>query len=148
MRVIISCARECWSLIWAPAAPVSGWAQALGAYFLQALWFLPVVAWLLLVSAWAQRAPFLYAVLIPGALILLEGWLLRSRYLLSAIEAHLSFQVDVGDMTVRVNAIQDTRTVTPGDFSSLADPGMWWGVAVGALLVGAAIWMRRYRDEY
>ena len=36
------------------------------------LWYAPLYGWLLLVSAWAKRAPFLWAVLPPLALALLE----------------------------------------------------------------------------
>ena len=36
------------------------------------LWYAPIWGWLLLVSAWARRTPFLWAVLPPLALIVLE----------------------------------------------------------------------------
>ena len=45
------------------------------------LWYAPVVAWLLLVSAWAKRATFLWAVLPPIALLLFEKLALRHAIL-------------------------------------------------------------------
>jgi len=35
--------------------------------------------------------------------------------------------------------------INPGPF--LTSPGLWIGLIVGALLIAATIWLRRYRDE-
>ena len=37
-----------------------------------ALWYAPIWGWLLLISAWARRTPFLWAVLPPLALVVME----------------------------------------------------------------------------
>ncbi len=44
------------------------------------LWYAPIVAYLMLASAWAPRSPFLWAVLPPVALVVMEGVLFRTDY--------------------------------------------------------------------
>ena len=43
------------------------------------LWYAPFVGYLMLASAWAPRAPFLWAVLPPAALWILEAVVMRSE---------------------------------------------------------------------
>ena len=62
-------------LLWGPVEPLSYWGRLAVTLGLQALWLLPLYGWLLLVSAWARSKPFLWAVLIPVVLAVLETWL-------------------------------------------------------------------------
>src|SRR4029079_1068523 len=43
------------------------------------LWYLPLFAYLMLVSVWARRNAFLWAVLPPVAILAIEGLILRSN---------------------------------------------------------------------
>ncbi len=54
------------------------------------LWYAPIWAWLLLVSGWARRVAFLWAVLPPLALCLVEKIAFDSSYLASAISYRLT----------------------------------------------------------
>ena len=59
-------------LLWRPELWLQ--VQVLWLYLIatSALWYLPVVGWLLLVSAWAKRAVILQAILPPLAIMLVE----------------------------------------------------------------------------
>jgi ABC-2 type transport system permease protein len=124
------------------------------------LWYAPVYAWLLLVSAWARKSTFLWAVLPPIALILFEklafhsnhvGRLLSYRLrdglatafdpaLSSAHRAEASFKTEVRvDLPDHPLALLD-----PAQF--LANPWLWAGLIAAAALVAATVWMRRYRE--
>jgi ABC-2 type transport system permease protein len=85
------------------------------------LQYAPIYGWLLLVSAWARRAPFLWAVLPPVAIAGVEKIAFNTSHF-GAILMHL---------------IAD-----PGPLSS---PGLWIGLAITAAFLAAAIQLRRYR---
>jgi ABC-2 type transport system permease protein len=123
----------------------------------QALWFVPLHGWLLLVSAFAKRAVLVWAILPPVLLVVAERTLLGTRYLLDMI-AHrmaggfeLAFSGGGGHAMVEIDggaigmfpAI--TEFVTPGRL--LAAPSLWMGILAGALLLAGAVWLRRWRDE-
>jgi len=114
------------------------------------LWHAPLYAWLLLVSAWARRATFLWAVLPPLAISVFEriafrtsyfGSLLRDRLIGFAADA-FAFRTPEG-VPVDPHFIPLTQ-LTPGKF--LSSPGLWIGLAVAAALLAAAVRMRRYRE--
>src|SRR6185312_9685659 len=50
------------------------------------LWYAPLYAWLLLVSAWATRVPFLWAVLPPAALIVVERIAFNTRIVATMLQ--------------------------------------------------------------
>ena len=56
---------------------------------IHALWHAPLYAWLLLVSAWARRTPFLWAFLPPIAVCYLEKIAFNTTHLLSLLEYRL-----------------------------------------------------------
>jgi ABC-2 type transport system permease protein len=146
--------------IWNPAT----WAGSLIVivYVLVAsmLWYLPLLGWLLLVSAWAPRSPFMWAAMPPLAVGLAEFVVLRSSHVLQLVGAR------VGNLGLIARAFSDQKSgygfgivinkdslqlpralvdlMRPAEFFS--SPAVWSGVAVGAALIAGAIWMRRYRD--
>lgn len=108
-----------------------------------ALWYAPIYAWLLLVSAWARRAPWAWAILPPLAIGIVEriafgtsgfGRLMADRF--SGGPGGMSFTAASG-MT------DPLMQMTPGTF--LASPGLWVGLAVAAVCLGGAVWLRRWR---
>jgi len=121
------------------------------------LWSVPVVGWLLFVSAVVPRSPFLWATLPPLALALAEriafgtthvGRLLVER--LAGVPFAAFRDVEQSGLAVKIGeAGKGPQSVLgmlrPLEF--LADPGLWGGLIVGALFVAGAIWARRYRDE-
>jgi ABC-2 type transport system permease protein len=50
------------------------------------LWYAPIYAWLLLVSAWARRTPFLWAVLPPLAIGIFEKVAFHSSHFVALLE--------------------------------------------------------------
>jgi ABC-2 type transport system permease protein len=124
------------------------------------LWYAPVVGYLMLASAWAPRGPFLWAVLPPAGLYILERVLLYSNHVGDFIKERLFgvlrlvrpervAEVDpqtneqVRDEVIKLSQLDLAGSLR--DFYTSAD--LWLGVVAAALLVAAAMWVRRYRDE-
>ena len=106
-----------------------------------ALWHAPLYAWLLLVGGWAKRMTFLWAVAPAGALMLVERIGFGTEHLKELIRHRLGDSLSLAFSDMPGNALP---ALTPGRF--LSDPGLWGGLAVAALLLGAATLMRRYRQ--
>lgn len=129
----------------------------------QSLWYMPVFGWLLLVSAWSRRAVLLWAVLPVVAINLVEhilfdtnnfaemlGRRLIGVYPLAFNEEHhvenLVWEYEGEHANVDLEFSDGVLALAdPGKF--LASPGLWGGLVVAALLIAAAVWVRRYRDE-
>jgi ABC-2 type transport system permease protein len=144
-----------------PQAIAGGALMALMTCAVAVLWYAPVVSYLMLASAWAPRAPFLWAVLPPVAAAVLEAVVLQTSHvrdlvferlfgLYAAIgERRPDGDVDRGDvnglkeLAERLGQVDWQGRVS--DF--MASPDLWFGVLVAALLLAAAMWVRRYRDE-
>jgi ABC-2 type transport system permease protein len=114
------------------------------------LWYAPIFAWLLLISAWARRTTFLWAVLPPVAITLVEfiafhtthfGSLLRERFFGFAPRA-FNFMMPDGSM-IDPHFIPISQ-ITPGRF--LGTPGLWIGLVFAAAFLAAAVRLRRYRE--
>jgi ABC-2 type transport system permease protein len=114
------------------------------------LWYAPIYAWLLLISAWARRTTFLWAVLPPLAIALVEflafhtslfGLLLRERFIGFAPKA-FNFRMPDGSW-IDPHFIPITQ-ITPGRF--LASPGLWIGLLFAGAFLAAAVRLRRYRE--
>jgi ABC-2 type transport system permease protein len=109
-----------------------------------ALWYAPVWSWLLLVSAWARRTPFLWAVLPPLALMVLERIAFGTGY--------------IGDLVAyRLKAFDQAFVAMPrhAGMHALPEPDpirflgsvdLWTGLAVAAAFLAATVWVRRYRE--
>ena len=125
-----------------PAAALGTWhgedwlvlqATLLGKLAVAALWYLPVAGWLLLVSVLAKRAPFLWATLPFLVLSLAERIALGTNVMGALVVQRLfGFSEEVSLMR---------------EFSLLASPDLWIGVAIGAALVYAAIRVRQRSDD-
>jgi ABC-2 type transport system permease protein len=109
-----------------------------------ALWHAPIYGWLLLVSSWARRATFLWAVMPFFAIAAFErialnssrfGLLLRWRVMGFAAEAFAPN---------KYGSIDSLTQLTPGRF--LSTPGLWIGLILTVLFLAAAMRIRRYRD--
>ena len=122
--------------------------NSLCSLIITSLWFAPLWGWLMLASAWAKRAVFLWASLPIVAVIVAEGWILNTtrfgevigRHIVtgfSIINANLGKVLDEHDF---VNAIQ-----TPLEAIGYVD--FWVGLAMASGFIGAAIYIRRFRDE-
>lgn len=115
------------------------------------LWYAPIYGWLLLVSGWARRASFLWAVLPPAGLCVIEAIALRSRYVYDLLRYRLggvyieAFDAGASDESMSDHGILGPlRQMDVAKF--LGSPGLWTGLAVCAAFLAAAIWLRRYRE--
>jgi ABC-2 type transport system permease protein len=105
------------------------------------LWYAPLYAWLLLVSAAAPRAPFVWAVLPPFVIWGVEKIAFNTTYFLSLLKVRLMGPPDP-EMTMPRNA-DFMSTLIPHHFFD--QPGLWAGLAVAALFLAIAVRTRRYR---
>lgn len=104
------------------------------------LWQAPLYGWLLLVSAWARKTPFLWAFLPPVAIAFFEKIALGTTHFLSLLWNRVG-----GGMEAMVAAgtfpTAPMTHLTPLRF--LSSPGLWIGLAVTAALLAGAIRLRR-----
>jgi ABC-2 type transport system permease protein len=114
------------------------------------LWYLPLLAYLLLVSVWARRNAFLWAVLPPLAVLTIENMILGSnhfgdflgRRLIGVFElvessigsVHGSGMIKVGEVFQAVSGV-------------FASYETWLGVLAAAAMIFATIRIRRFRDD-
>ncbi len=115
-----------------------------------ALWHAPIYAWLLLVSGWARRATFLWAVLPLVAIGVFEKIAFRTSYFGSLIKERLfGFAWHAFGFTAAGSGMVDPHFIplmllTPGRF--LSSPGLWIGLIVAATFLAAAVRLRHYRE--
>lgn len=128
----------------------------------QALWFAPVTAWLIFVSSWVRRSPFMWAVLIPAGVAMVERLAFGTSYLVTA----LGFREIKGFMQTAFSRPDEyvAQTAVAGNgfnlqlelpdriFDSIdavrffSSAQVWVGLALAVALVAATVWMRRYRE--
>jgi ABC-2 type transport system permease protein len=115
-----------------------------------ALFYLPFIGWMLVVSASVKRAPLLFSILPFLVIYLVEALFLRSydlsHFLGRAFFGYgdAAFQGDFNLMTSADVSAGVWHLLKPGFFVS---PRLWVGLAVGAALVAAAIQIRMRRTE-
>ena len=112
------------------------------------LWFAPIYSYLLLVSAWARRAPLLWAVIPLLAISALE----RITFNTNSFMAMLQYRVggamreafafkqtgDKHEILDRITQLDPSRFLTR--------PGLWLGLLFAAVCLAAAVRLRRYRE--
>jgi ABC-2 type transport system permease protein len=107
------------------------------------LWHAPIYAWMLLVSGWARRLAFLWAVLPVLAICVLEKLVFNSAHFASWLGYRLRGP-EVFDFSMHGNfAMHTLMHADLGKF--LSTPGLWTGLAVTAAFLIAAARVRRYR---
>jgi ABC-2 type transport system permease protein len=110
------------------------------------LWYAPIFGWLLLVSAWAKRTPFLWALLPPPALVLLEKLALDSHHFAELLGYRLGgvFTLAFTDADPRAHAAGGQLHADPLRF--LTSAGLWTGLVFAAAFLAGAVWLRRRRE--
>jgi ABC-2 type transport system permease protein len=135
-----------------------------------ALWALPTVGWLLMVSAWARSKPLLWGLFVPLLAGGLLAWVNRAFSLGWGIDwfwQHIVLRI-IGGLIPgawffrgerpleELSQSMEKSVTSTGDvgaqlvnysWSAAATPEMWIGVAAGVLMLTAAIYLRRWRDE-
>lgn len=105
-------------------------------------WYAPIWGWLLLCSAWSRRTPYLWATLPLLAVGLVEKIAFNTTHFGGWLAYR--FMGGPGDMPP-----QDTpmtmAALTPTLAQLLASPGFWFGLALAAAFLAAAVRLRRHR---
>ncbi|MGH7009679.1 MAG: hypothetical protein ACREEX_02475 [Caulobacteraceae bacterium] len=109
---------------------------------LTTLWWAPVWAWLIAVSAWAKRAPFLWAVGVPLALAVFELIAVGRDDVWRIIGNRLNLAMPT--QPTGVVAMFGHHVGHPTDIAAFFErPGLWIGLAVAAALFAAAVRLRK-----
>ncbi|MEQ1518341.1 MAG: hypothetical protein ABL931_17815 [Usitatibacteraceae bacterium] len=138
--------------------------QLLGVLPVYALWALPTVGWLLMVSAWARTKPLLWALGVPLLTGMLVSWANKLfgfdwnvGWFWKTILGRLLGSVIPGSWMGFVSQLPKVDEAGgPGtafgigssaSWGLLASPNIWIGAALGAAMIYAAIRLRGLRDE-
>jgi ABC-2 type transport system permease protein len=109
---------------------------------LHGLWHAPFYGWMLLVSSWARRAPFLWAVLPPLAIGMVEKLVFNTSHFAGMLLYHLGGSRDSvaksGDLMDMLGHFH------PGML--LSESGLWTGLAATAVFLAVAVRLRRDRE--
>jgi ABC-2 type transport system permease protein len=125
---------------------LSTWATLAYLLICLALWHAPIWGWLMLVSGWARRATFLWAVGPPIALAVFERLAFGTHYVDAILRDRFK-----GALTAAFGATIDAKGHAHIDADHLdpiqffSSPGLWIGLIVAAGLFAAVVWQRRYR---
>ena len=153
-----------WTLFLSLGSPFKAWSLVLLSYFAQSIWALPLYGWLMLVSAFAPRIPLLFAILPPVILGVLElwvdflktftlsdnlfglfgHWFANSPLILSGDEHDGKFEAALG---IPITSDFDHRVTVANIFDRLFSTDMLIGLAIAAVFLGAALWLRRRATE-
>jgi ABC-2 type transport system permease protein len=135
-------------LLWAPQVLAASSLASLVLALVCALWFAPLVAYLLLASSWAPKSPFLWAVLPPIAAVMLEKIAFGTKHFSEFMQHRMMAPFET---MFRDQNPGDTPVAAMDVVSNLlqlfTSPGMLLGLVAAAALLAGAIWLRRYRDE-
>ena len=126
------------------------------------LWWAPVAGYLVFISAWARRQPFLWSIVPLIAVGFTEQVTLGTHYISNLVGFRMAgFMSSAKDPDGW--SLTDAAVVGPGmhvrtvDFSNVLDhqhlvgmltrPGLWIGLVVTVGFAYAAVRLRRYRDD-
>lgn len=98
------------------------------------LWLFPTVGWLMLFSAFAKKTPFLWAVGVFILVGILEDFIFGTQYLGNWVESR-----GANPAQYLIFNFQDVA-------GKLFNYDMFFGLAVGSILVAGAVYMRRFTD--
>jgi len=113
------------------------------------LWHAPLYMWFLLISGWARRATFLWAVLPPLAIAALEYIAFHTSYFGSMLHGRLLGFDEIAFHLKDKNGIPidphfiPLAQLAPGRF--LSSPSLWLGLAFAAICLAMAVRLRRYQ---
>jgi ABC-2 type transport system permease protein len=158
--MVLSVGENPWSLFLSVANPLEAWFILLVSYLASSIWFLPMYGWLLLVSAFAPRIPLLFAVLPPVVFAILQIWIdfLRTFTLDSSLFGLIGEWVANSPTILSIHGEESRLALALGApltsdfdhsvtvaniFDRLFSTQMLAGLAVAAVFLGGALWLRR-----
>ena len=138
--------------LWPVSLKIVGWFTALSHYLVVALWALPLCAWLLFVSSFANRMPFLWAILAPVVLIAIEGMFFETAELGRWIAIHMGAWQDLAFDNFQDIDIDGPRDLFQAMTSgwqadaylyTLSSMEFWFGVVIAVGFFFGAVEMRK-----
>lgn len=149
---------DIWNTVWQPIIWLRVHGLMLYGLVASALWYLPLVAWLLLASAWARRGVLLWAALPPILAMIVEEVVFDTNYVAALLRDRLA---GWGWIAFDPDAVQRHGIEIDGDripwpdrvwdiidpVSYFSSPGLWGGLIAAGLLLWATIIVRRRRSE-
>ena len=162
--VIMMLGENPWTLFLSLGSTFEVWGLVLVSYFAQSIWALPLYGWLMLVSSFAPRIPLLFAILPPVILGVLElwvdflktftlndnlfglfgHWFANSPIIMSADKNEDNIGAALG---IPITSDFDHQVTAANMFDRLFSTDMLIGLAIAAVFLGAALWLRRRATE-
>ena len=144
--------------LWNPLLMLGSLSKWVVLTLVQQVWFLPVYAWLLFCSAFARKAPFLVAALVPLGIGLAEQMVYRHSYLGEILGGYFAgfFHVLEANSPNPGGGIDFSTGEKASGFDTIAitdifqvftEPQLYVGLAVAAGLIYATIWWRRKKVD-
>lgn len=137
--------------LWPLGLMIVSWFSAFGQYLVWVLWALPLLAWVLFVSAYANRLPFLWAILTPVVIIAVEGMFFETYEFARWIAIQLGGWQDFAYREI-VDDLEGPRDVLNLVFGqaqwaafkySVTSPRLWVGLVIAAGFVFGSIELRK-----
>lgn len=128
---------------------------ALANMLVASLWYAPVAGYMMAISAWARRSVFMWIILPPALLSMLENIVFGTKYVASFVGYRLGgffsyLGREPNPAPTELHHIPDSLAQQLDSISALELLGkaeLWLGVAVAVGLILIAVRMRRYRDD-
>jgi ABC-2 type transport system permease protein len=112
---------------------------------IHALWFAPIYGYLLLVSAWANRAPIVWAVVPVFGLMAAENIALGTNFVGAVLRYRFMGAMTEGFAPNSLKGpITQLSQLEPAHF--FASPNLWLGLVFAAAFIYAAVHLRRSRE--
>jgi ABC-2 type transport system permease protein len=111
-------------------------------WWLLVIWYLPIFCWLLFTSAAARKAPFLIALGVPLALVILEAWVFGTGQLFSVLKDQI-----IAGLYHLHSVAHHPDSIGQNLMSTFSSVQLWIGLVVSAGFLVACAWLRHNRWE-
>lgn len=152
---------DAWSALWANSGFFKVATYQFAAIYMAMLWATPFVGYLLLVSSWTKKVPFLVATVPPVLVVIAEGMIFKTAHVISFLGEKMFgvVQALVAPFNSLAREFSQKRADVEDDIpifdefefmsfgQQFQDSGFWIGLILGAAMIAAAIYIRRFRDE-
>ena len=138
--------------LWSGSAWLHVQAVMVGFVPMVVLWYLPLAGYLLVVSVWVRKNAFLWAVLPPIGLLIIEKLITHTNYVGEFLaQRFVGFGMVVDSASVRrIDSLEMDETISASYTligQVFANYQIWVGAAAGVALIYLAMRIRRYRDD-
>lgn len=119
------------------------WAMLPYGLVVNALWAAPVFGWLFLVSAWAKRMTFVWAIAPWLVAELLEFLAFRTQHIKRMVDYRLMGGFNEAFTVKRQGGAAVTKLAETDPVGFLTNPSLWTGLLFAAVCLAACVWLRR-----